>query len=560
VIAAASRRELTAPLLIGALALLVAVIYSDSFLSMVEAWSYSSYRHGFVVLPISAYLLWRLRGPLTVVELRPWPWGIAPLVAVVALWFVARAVGVQVVEQLAAVLLIPATIATCLGPGVVRRALFPLLFLVVAVPFGDELVPHLMRVTADVASFLLRAFGVPVFREGQFISLPGGDFEIADVCSGLRSLVAGETVALVYAYLTYESNLRRSLFVAGVGLCLVVVNGIRAFTVMWVASSTGMRLLGGDDHIYFGWVLFALVMGGLFWLGARYSDRRDGNAVVAAAEPAAGGARTWPMVLVFGLLMLAITAKPMQQDSSYVSLLLLPVGALFLWAVSRLLLPAAAGGQSERRISGYRQLGGAAVSGLAVILLGAGPVLWQALTVPAGAAERDFRLPRAAGCAAPGAWTGGWRPELQQADFAAAGSYLCGDHPVNAVVAGYFSNVQGRELVNDENQPVPHEWRRFVTAGNSRFDAGDGRRVEVNEVVHEGGGFSSLIWYWYVVGDRTATRPAMVKMLQAIDLVEGRGQAGALFWLETPLGNEPSAARNRLARVAGALAAADGSR
>ncbi len=145
-----------------------------------------------------------------------------------------------------------------------------------------------MRVTADVSAALLRLTGVPVYREGQYITLPGGEFEVADVCSGLRYLVAGTMISLLFAYLTYRSTWRRVLFVAATAFALIFANGLRAFIVMWVASASEMRLLAGEDHVYFGWILFAVVIGGMFLLGTRYAEH---EALDGPRTTAVGGAR-----------------------------------------------------------------------------------------------------------------------------------------------------------------------------------------------------------------------------------------------------------------------------
>jgi exosortase A len=552
---ATNRREITAPLLVVGIAALVGLIYSDSFASMAAVWSGSGYGHGIVVFPISAYLLWRLRGPLAGVELRPWAWGMATLVGLVLTWLVARSVGVQAAEHLAIVLLIPAAVATCLGTALTRRALFPLLFLAAAVPIGDALSPYLMRVTADVSATLLRGVGVPVFREGQFITLPGGEFEVADVCSGLRYLVAGTMIALLFAYLTYRSNRRRALFVVVTATSLVVVNGVRAFVVMWVASATEMRVLGGEDHIYFGWLLFAVTIGALFWLGVRYSD----EVPLETTGPAtARGARALPVVLVFGLLMLALTAMPLVQRADNAWWLLLPVGALLLWAISRVLIPYVAVKMHTPLAAAneYRRARGAAVICLTVAVLAAGPVLLNRLATAGAAAGGVVQLPVTAACLAPSAWAGSWRPELRSPDFDVSASYRCPEQPVNVFVAGYLDNVQGKELVSEENRVIPDAWRRFVTAGTNRFDTVDGRSVEVNEVRVEGGGLNSLVWYWYLVGERTTTTPVAVKINQAIEFIRGGRSDGTLYWLETPLTATLPAAAERLASVARELEAA----
>ena len=546
----AERRGFVVLLLIAAVAGLVLLFYLDTFASMAGVWQSSNYRHGAIVFPISAYLLWRLRGPLATVELRPCAWGIGLLIGLVLLWFVARAVGVQSAEHLAAVLLIPATVLAFLGWAIARRALFPLLFLVAAVPVGDALVPHLMQVTADVSTALLQAAGVPVFRQGQFLSLPGGDFEVADVCAGLHYLTAGTVIALLFSYLTYQSNLKRLAFVVAMAIAMVVANGVRAFIVMFVASATDMRYLAGRDHVYFGWLLFGVIVVGLIYAGTRFADA-DAASKISAESGNAGRGRLLPLVLVLGLVMLAATAQPLNDDLGDSWLLLWPAAGLLLWALYRRFgssSPTSANGSSGG-IS-YRGYGGILVLSAASVVLAAGPFL---VTSRASAVRLEpplVDLPKIEECGAPSSWAAEWRPEFQSPDIVISGSYGCFGNPVNVFVAVYLDNTQGRELVSQENRLIPEAWWRFAAAGEHRFTAKNGQTIRVNEVHVKGPGAPALVWYWYSAGGEPVTGPVAVKLRQALQLlVHGRSDGNA-YLLQTPLGGSLEVSRRSLAVAA----------
>jgi exosortase A len=540
------RRELTALLVIAGLAALVVLLYAASFASMATVWRSSDYRHGVIVFPVSAYLLWRLRRPLAAAELRPSAWGLLLLVPGVLLWSVARAIGVQTAEHLVAVLLIPATVLTFAGWPLVRRALFPLLFLVTAVPVGDALVPHLMEFTADVATALLQAVGVPVHRQGQFLSLPGGEFEVAAVCSGVRYLTAGTMIALLFGYLTYESNAKRAIFVAATAAAMVVVNGFRAFVVMGIASASDMRYLAGRDHVLFGWVLFAAVIAALIYTGTRFADpRRDESVHEPVAAPRKG---RWPLVLVLGFVMLAATSQPLREGWSETWLLLLPAGGLLLlWALYRRFesLPSEAGGVAATA-PGYRHPHGILALVAAALALTAGPLLFAGRGPAVVSATPAMKLPIISGCGAPGPWSPSWQPEFSSPDVVVAGTYSCAGAPVEVFVAAYLDNVQGRELIGHANRLLPDDWRRFSVAGKHGFVAGS-ETVEVNEVELIIPLQPSLVWYWYAVGGVSVTTPTVVKLLQSLQLFRQGRADGSVYLLATPLDESLEASRRRLA-------------
>lgn len=548
----ASRRELTVLALIAGVAAFVVILYADTFVSMATVWQSSGYRHCLIVPPVSAYLIWRLRASLGTAELRPCAWGIVALVACVALWFVAKAVAVQIVEYLAAVLLIPGSVIAFLGWPLARRALFPLLFLMAAVPIGDGLLPHLMLITADISTGLLRAVGVPVFREGQFLSLPGGTFEVASVCAGLGYLTAGTVMALLFSYVTYRSLLRRAIFVASTAVAVVLTNGIRAFVIMYVASASDMRYLTGRDHVLFGWILFGLVVFALMYAGMRFAD---GGAPEERSEAssAADRARLSPLVLVFGLMMLAATAQPLLMGIGEPWLWLWPATGLLLWTLyksvgSQQLKTSAALGAVR-----YRSVEGVLVLCVAPFVLAAGPGLTSQPVAASSGGPLAVAPPAIEDCVRSGDWSESWAPQFHLPDRVLSGTYACSESAVNVFVATYFGNVQGRELVNEHNRAVPASMRGRAEIRKHGFTSMDGEKIRVNELQVGDTESSSLIWYWYRAGDASATGPVFVKFRQALDLLTAQESVAAVYVLQTRVDEGLDTSREHLARVARGL-------
>lgn len=490
-----SPRQLAVLSLLAGVALLVAAVYWDSYLSMARVWRSTQYSHGILVFPVAAFLVWRLRDVLAGTEIRPSAWGIVPMSALVLLWYVGAAIGVQVVEQLAVVLLISATVVAVLGWPMARTALFPLLFAAAAVPIGDGLVPYLMETTADLSTALLRASGVPVFRQGQFLSLPGGNFEIADVCAGMQYLTAGTIIGLLFAYLTYRSYAKRAVFVAIMVVTMIVTNSVRAFIVMLVASATDMRYFVGPDHVYFGWILFALVVAALIVVAGRLSDLDD-------VEPAPGR----------------------EQE------------------------------RGPGMLAAHRPLGASLAVGGAVVVLASGPVMLASRPRVAHSAPPVLALPLMEACDGPAAWAAAGHPVFESPDAAVSGSYRCSGIPVNAFVAMYQNNVQGREVVARTNRLIPETWRQVAAAERRTFTADDGQTIEVKELQLEISGARSVAWYWYRVGDETVTSEAAVKFTQALQMVIERRADGSAYLFQTPLDTSIESTRERLAEVARAVA------
>jgi EpsI family protein len=263
---------------IAALAAAVVVIFLGSYATIWDLWKLSTYQYAFIVVPATAYLLWSQRGVLTAQPIEPaWP-ALLVLFVLTMVWYVGRATATQAVEHTAAMLAIPTIVWAVLGRRVLHAAAFSLLLFLTATPIAEVLTPLLMVITADIATGLLSLFGIGFVRTGQYISLSGGEFKIADVCSGLRYLLTGVTLALLFSYWSFRTVRARAIFVAVTAAVFVLGNGLRAFIVMAVASASGMRYLAGHDHVIFGTVLFGVLLG-LLLLGARRFAHADAEPV-----------------------------------------------------------------------------------------------------------------------------------------------------------------------------------------------------------------------------------------------------------------------------------------
>ncbi len=126
---------------IGVLLILVGVFW-PTFYSMVEVWDRSeTFTHGYLIFPISAWLIWRMRDELAQIQPRPDLRGLILLAAAGAGWLLADAGSVNVVAQYAFIVMLIAAVWTLLGWAFVWAAFFPLMFLFFAVPVGEFLIP-----------------------------------------------------------------------------------------------------------------------------------------------------------------------------------------------------------------------------------------------------------------------------------------------------------------------------------------------------------------------------------------------------------------------------------
>jgi exosortase A len=254
-------------------------------------WDSSTYNHILLVPPILAWLV-RLRWA-ELAKLAPevwWP-GVAWLAGGLLALLAGTATGINLVSQFGAVVLLQGALAVLLGPRIVAGLLFPLAYMLFLVPFGDELIPALQTITAKLAIALTHASGVPAQIDGVFIDTPVGLFEVAEACSGVKFLVAMLALGTLVAHLCFKSWKRRAVFMAVAVTLPVLANGVRAWGTIYVAQSQGLEFAAGFDHIVYGWVFFALVMGALLSAAWRFFDRSSDDPLIDAA-----GLQTSPLL------------------------------------------------------------------------------------------------------------------------------------------------------------------------------------------------------------------------------------------------------------------------
>ncbi len=261
-------------LLILAISLLCwLLVYHDTLFSMMQTWWRSeTFAHGFLIFPISLYLIWNKRQAFYSTEKHFSPVFLVILLALVFIWGMAQSVDVLVAQQFAVVLMLPALLGTLFGVKLIKQYLFPSFYLLFAVPFGEFLVPQLQDYTAAMTVWGLQLTGVPVFTEGMFISIPEGDFEVAVACSGIRYLIASLALGTLYAYLTYSRLYKQLLFVLASIIVPVIANGIRAYGIVMIAHLSDMKYATGTDHLIYGWLFFGVVIFILFFIGSFWQD------------------------------------------------------------------------------------------------------------------------------------------------------------------------------------------------------------------------------------------------------------------------------------------------
>jgi exosortase A len=473
------------PQLCLALAVLaILLMHLPTASAIVAIWLRSpTFNHGMLVLPVAAWLAWRQRARLDGLMLGPWPPALWLLAALGAIWMLSALAHVQVVQQYCLVLMCIATVAAVLGLPLARALAYPLAYSLLAVPFGEVFIPPLIDFTARFTVALLQLGGIPVFHENNFISLPSGNWAVADACSGLRYLIASVALGVLYAGVSYRSAGKRLVFI-GVALGLpIVANGLRACMVVLIGHWSDMRLAAGVDHLIYGWVFFGVVMALLFWCGGYWRDDDPPPALFSR-----GPATT--SVPPAGFARMAVAAVAVCAVWPLLAAVLMRAPATDLTAEPQLTLAAP-------------------------------PAPWQASPLR------------------PGDWLAPHRGQPQRL----SANYRDGRRVVSLQLTWYRHQSDGAELLAPVRRTVVSgmpQWEE-VRSEPRTLQIGN-RQLTVRQSVQQAANYKLLVWRWYRQDGVETTSPQRLKLLLAKSRLLGGDDSGADIVLASPYDEQPAQA------------------
>lgn len=300
---------------LAALALLAAAILALFWRDAADMagiwWNSSTFTHCLLMVPMIGWLVaqrTQLLRPLT--PTFWWP-ALVWMAGAGFVWIVGEAAGVALFRQLGLVLMLQGAVGVALGEKLVGGLLFPLAYMLLLVPFGEELVPLLQTFTAHISVALLHLSGLDAAMEGVFITTRAGFFEVAEECSGVNFLIAMLAYAVFAAHLCFKSWTRRIVFVAAALATTILANALRAYGTMLAAEIWGIEAAGGIDHIFYGWIFFGLVILIVMLAARRWFDRPANDAAVEVrgldgpVRFAGTGLAVLPVALLLPLLFAA---------------------------------------------------------------------------------------------------------------------------------------------------------------------------------------------------------------------------------------------------------------
>jgi exosortase len=241
------------------------MLYSRVLVDLVHDWATDdNYSHGFLIIPVAAYFVWERRAKLATIVAQPSNWGLALVLASLAV-LVAGTLGSEFFLTRVSMLGIVAGSMLFLGGwSYFRTLLFPLAFLLLMIPIPEiifnQIAFPLQLIASQFGTGVMSLASVPVLREGNVIVLSNTTLEVAEACSGMRSLISLLTLGIVLGYFTdCRVSVRTAIALATVPIA-IFANGLRVAGTGVAAYYYGPEAAEGFLHTFSGWLVFVAAM------------------------------------------------------------------------------------------------------------------------------------------------------------------------------------------------------------------------------------------------------------------------------------------------------------
>jgi len=249
--------------------ILIAVLaYLPVLADLVVDWYQdSNYSHGFLIIPVSVWLIWRQRAVLSSVPIRSSNWGFAGILIALAVFIVGTAGAEYFSARFSFVLLLASMALYFLGWMFLRKTWFAFFFMLFMIP-----IPYVIYYSftfpmqlfaSKIASFALGIIGLPLFRFGNVLHLPGGQaLEVAEACSGLRSIVSLLALGALLAYFTQENRAKAVVLFLSTIPIAIFGNVVRISFTAIGTYAISEKFVEGALHEMAGMLvfLFSLIM------------------------------------------------------------------------------------------------------------------------------------------------------------------------------------------------------------------------------------------------------------------------------------------------------------
>jgi exosortase A len=240
-------------------------LYWQTIYTMAADWYIDeNYSHGFLIPFITGYILWQKKDSIKTANFVPSNAGILLVIMGLGFYLVGTVAGESFTMRISMLVVLAGTIIFAYGFGLFKTISFPFFYLVFMIPLPyilyDSVAFPLKLIVSKYSVSFLKLIGIPVLREGNIIQLVSTTLEVADACSGIRSMMSLLALSAALAYFTQRGWLKRTILIALSVPIALFANSIRVIGTGILASRYGSAAAEGFFHEFAGLVIFGVAM------------------------------------------------------------------------------------------------------------------------------------------------------------------------------------------------------------------------------------------------------------------------------------------------------------
>jgi exosortase len=242
------------------------LLYWNTIYGMITDWYVDqNYSHGFLIPLVSGYLLWQRKDKLKSVPIKPMNIGLLIIITGFFVYLVGNVAGETFTMRVSMLVIIAGTILFACGIRLFNAVSFPFFYLIFMIPLPfilyDSLAFPLKLIVSKYSVDFMKLIGIPVLREGNIVYLVNTTLQVADACSGLRSIISLLALSTVLAYFVRMGLIKKVILVVFAIPIAVIGNSIRVIATGILSVKYGAGVAEGFYHEFAGIGVFGIAMG-----------------------------------------------------------------------------------------------------------------------------------------------------------------------------------------------------------------------------------------------------------------------------------------------------------
>jgi len=463
---------------------------------MLSMWweSGSAYSHGLLLMLIMVYFfIKQWNKDKSILSIRPKLWMLPVILSLSMLWMVSYLAQVQALEQLVLLMMLVSIIIALLGPARAVPYIYIVTLMIFTISSWSQINGFLQAATAVVTGSILDLTGFTSVREGYFILIPAGTFEVTGGCSGLNYQLAGLSISFLYAYLERFSLLKTVVYLLIASAVIFFANVVRIYIVILAGQFTQMKSPLIEDHLWLGWVVFSVFMGIFLYLSNRMAGTSEQDESLIDS-PSSDQVEIAPVSKwIYTAVVLALTASGPVLARYYAP------PAEYRASLNKLELPL--------RLND-----------------------WMYSSIDA----KDQ----------------GWKPDFDSPDVIEGGRYRdraqYSTHPVDYYMIIYAYQKQGHEAININNRVYFERNWSLTKKRTLTVSLANNKSIAVNEFEIRGRhGTRRLVWMWYYVDGKNLANTYKTKITSLMSVFRRRPEISVNI-ISSPIRSEPEPAREAM--------------